>query len=147
MTEFRVRTGHPEELSRVRTTYAAWGYTACAEPNDLVFLAERDGELIGLVRRTQEYDTLMLRGMHVAPAAQGQGVGTRLLHVFVAELAGRECYCIPYAHLVDFYGRKGFEVVSPDDSPSSLAERLAGHRKDGLDVVIMRRPPSGRPPA
>ena len=89
-----------------------------------MFIAERAGKLLALVRRTFEGNTLMLRGMQVAPEARRQGIGTKLLGAFVAELACREYYCIPYSHLVDFYGREEFEVESSEVSPAFVRERL-----------------------
>lgn len=143
MPELLIRTWRPEEeLARVRDAYSAWGYDTGAQPGDTVYVVEREGHVIGLVRRTAEGGTLMLRGMRVAPEAQRQGVGTRMLEAFVAELSGRECFCISYAHLVDFYGQYGFEVESPDRAPAFLADRLARYRTKGLNVIIMRRPPA-----
>jgi GNAT superfamily N-acetyltransferase len=137
-----IREARADELDRVRAAYAEWGYGAGANPEDTILLAESDGELLGIVRRTDESGTLMLRGMQVAPEARGQGVGTRLLESFVRGLDGRECYCIPYAHLVAFYRRAGFEVQAPEGAPAFLAERLSGYRAAGLDVILMRRLPT-----
>jgi GNAT superfamily N-acetyltransferase len=135
-----VRTAHPEEFDRVRAAYLEWGYGGGVEAGEVVFLAERAGELLGLVRRTREGESLMLRGMQVTPEARGQGVGTKLLKAFVATIGEQECYCIPYTHLIDFYGCEGFAVLASEQAPAFLAARLAKYRAAGLDVVIMRRP-------
>ena len=145
MSEPHVRVAAADELERVRTTYAVWGYGGGADPADTIFVAERAGELLGLVRLTREHGTIMLRGMQVAPNARRQRVGTRLLETFVAELGGQECHCIPYSHLIAFYGSQGFEVQPPELAPGFLAERLAGYRERGLDVVLMRRPQTSNP--
>ena len=62
-------------------------------------------------------------------------------------LEDRECFCLPFAHLVAFYGQIGFEVVASDALPPHLAERLAGYRagRPDVNVIAMRRPPRGRP--
>lgn len=52
-----------------------------------------------------------------------------------------ECYCIPYVHLVRFYGPAGFVEVAPASAPSFLAERMADYRRRGLNVTIMCRCP------
>jgi len=140
MRDLSVRIAAPDEFECVRTTYAAWGYGGGANSADTIFVAEGAGELLGLVRLTREHGTTMLRGMQVAPNARRQGVGTRLLETFVAALGGQECYCIPYSHLVAFYGSQGFELQPPELAPVFLAERLAGYRERGLNVVLMRRP-------
>jgi GNAT superfamily N-acetyltransferase len=142
MRDLSVRIAAPDELERVRTTYAAWDYGGGADSADTIFVAEGAGEFRGLVRLTCEHGTTMLRGMQVAPDARRQGVGTRLLETFVAQLGGEECYCIPYSHLIAFYGSQGFEVQPRELAPGFLVERLAGYRARGLDVVLMRRPQS-----
>jgi GNAT superfamily N-acetyltransferase len=82
----------------------------------------------------------MLRGMYVDPAQQRQGVGSHLLRAFVRDLAGVECFCLPFAHLIAFYERGGFAVVAEDTALPFLAERLSRYRQEGRDVLIMRRP-------
>jgi hypothetical protein len=128
--------------------YEAHGYTGGATADDVLFVAESLDELVGVVRRTVEHGTTMLRGMQVATAHQRRGIGTRLLWGFVADLpAGVDCLCVPYAHLVGFYGAVDFELLSEDDAPAFLRERAAGYRARGLDVVIMRRAPAPTQPA
>ncbi len=140
MSEATIREARPHELELVRSTYLAWGYNGGAGPADTILLAEQSAQLVGIVRRTEEFGVVMLRGMQVAAEARRKGIGTQLLEEFVKRLAGRECYCIPYAHLINFYGSQGFEIESPETAPSFLSERLADYRARRLDVVIMRRP-------
>jgi GNAT superfamily N-acetyltransferase len=139
MNDVIVRHARADELECVRATYAEWGYGGGVAPEDVVLVAERDGQLVGLVRRTSESGTVMLRGMQVAPDARNRGIGTRLLEAFVEELGAAECYCVPYAHLVAFYGSKGFEVQPVETGPWFLSQRIAEYRAAGLDVVLMRR--------
>jgi hypothetical protein len=63
-----------------------------------------------------------------------------MLRELSAWLGDRECYCIPYSHLVGFYAQIGFAEMAPVAAPAFLAERLADYRRRrGLDVVIMGR--------
>ena len=140
MNDVVVRIAGPEELERVREAYREWGYGGGAGPADVILVAERDGLLIGVVRRTTEFGVVMLRGMQVAPDVQRQGIGRKLLQAFLQQLGGQECYCVPYAHLVGFYGRIGFEVWPLEQGPAFLRDRIAGYRARGLNVTLMRRP-------
>lgn len=135
-----VRVAREDERNQVNALYAAWGYAGKAEPKDTVILAEIEGELVGLVRQSLEGGVVLLRGMYVAPNAQRKGVGTALLGEFVKQFGERDCYCLPYEHLLDFYGRCGFEVLPSKAAPTFLAERLAQYRADGGRVLLMRRP-------
>lgn len=139
MSGMTIRTAAAAEIGQIRAQYAEWQYDGEVTPEDAVLLAERAGTLVGMVRQTIECDTVMLRGMQVAPAAQGTGVGTALLQVFVERLGDRECYCLPYAHLVNFYGKQGFVRCATEIAPLFLQQRLKQYRERGLDVVIMRR--------
>ena len=140
MTEPTIRLARPDELDRVRQTYEAWGYGGGVQPEDVVYLAEAEGELAGIVRRTREHEVTMLRGMQVAAAWRGRGVGRRLLRALVADLAGEECFCVPYTHLTGFYGSEGFVEIGDEYAPPFLRPRIAGYRTRGLSVLVMRRP-------
>lgn len=135
-----VRVAQEDELKRINDAYAAFGYSGKAEPQDTVIFAERGGHLVGLVRGTVEHSVQMLRGMYVAPQAQRQGVGSALLRRFVEKLGENDCYCLPYTHLIGFYGAGGFQPLAPENAPAFLATRLSEYRNDGGDVLLMKRP-------
>jgi GNAT superfamily N-acetyltransferase len=139
-TDVTIRVASAGDFERVREAYAAWGYDGGVSPADVVYVAERGRELTGVVRRTREHGVTMLRGMQVAPAWRRRRIGSRLLHTFVADLGGEECYCVPYTHLITFYGVAGFGATREDIAPPFLQERLVGYRARGLDVLLMRRP-------
>ncbi|HEV3051784.1 MAG TPA: GNAT family N-acetyltransferase [Longimicrobium sp.] len=140
MSDVIIRVAAPEEHRRAAQAYEAWGYRGGVRPEDAVYVAEADGELVGVVRRTVEEGVTMLRGMQVAPEWRRRGIGMRLLQGFVADLGGRECWCIPYTHLTGFYGMEGYETVPDAEAPAFLQARLAEYRARGLSVLIMRRP-------
>jgi GNAT superfamily N-acetyltransferase len=137
-----IRRATAADLPRVRAFYAEWRYAGEVQPADAVFVAADGPALLGVVRLAAEHGTAVLRGMRVAVVAQRQGIGTRLLDALVGVLDRRECYCIPYAHLVGFYGQAGFRVRGPGDAPAFLAERLARYqaRGDGRAYLLMHRP-------
>jgi GNAT superfamily N-acetyltransferase len=139
-----VRPAAPDEYSKVRAAYTAWGYDGGLATEDVVYVAVRGTELVGAVRRTREHGVTMLRGMRVADAWQRRRIGTRLLRAFVAELDREDCYCVPYSHLIMFYGRAGFGAVRDETTPPFLRERLSDYRRRGLDVLVMLRPAGAR---
>lgn len=139
-----IRTASHGEHSRIKMICADWGYDVTLNASDTVFLAEEADKGVGMVRRTFEEGVLMLRTMLVAPEARGRGIGTQLVQAFVPLLEGQECYCVPYRHLIRFYGQGGFQPVESRNAPVFLQERLAQYRSEGLDVVLMRRPTQKR---
>ena len=115
MSEITLRVASLAEHSRVQAAYAAWGYRGSVSPDDIVYVAQRGGEFVAAVRRTQEHGLVLLRGMRVAPQHQRTGIGSRLLRIFVEHLHDEPCYCVPYEHLRAFYARGGFASL-PDDA-------------------------------
>jgi GNAT superfamily N-acetyltransferase len=136
-----VRRATAEDISRARNFYAERRYGGGIRPEDAVLLAERDGELVGIVRLAAENGVVVLRGMQLHPRFQRQGIGKRLLAIVAQELDGRGCFCIPYAHLVGFYGGIGFHVIEPARTPLFFRLRLERYQKrgDGKEYLIMRR--------
>jgi N-acetylglutamate synthase-like GNAT family acetyltransferase len=136
-----VRCARAEDISRALNFYAERRYGGGIRPEDAVLLAERDGELVGIVRLTAEEGVVVLRGMQVHPKFQRQGIGKRLLASVAQDLDGRDCFCIPYAHLVGFYRGIGFQVIEQAKAPTFLRLRLEKYqnRGDGKKYLIMRR--------
>jgi GNAT superfamily N-acetyltransferase len=134
-----IRLARPDEYSGLAQLYSRLGYRGGIAAEDAVLVAEVGPRVVGLVRRTKEAGLTILRGMQVDPAYQRRRVGTRLLDALVAGLAGDVCYCTPFDHLTDFYGRVGFEVVEEPDAPAYLIERARRYRALGERVLIMRR--------
>lgn len=134
-----IRIAQAADLEHVLTTYERWGYKRGVAPGDTVWMAEAAGELIGVVRIAPENGSLVLRGMRIAEPWRRRGVGSAMLHVMGAWLGGRECFCVPYSHLTEFYGQIGFVEMAPTAAPVFLADRLAEYTGSGLDVTLMRR--------
>ncbi len=128
----------PRDIEEVEALYTQCGYSGGVGEGDKVFAAHADGVLVGAVRLCWEHDFLSLRGMQILPAFQRQGVGTQLLQECIGQIE-QVCYCLPYKHLVSFYGQVGFELVTSNNAPSQLAERLGAYLERGLNVVLMRR--------
>jgi GNAT superfamily N-acetyltransferase len=134
-----VRAAQSSDINRIFGAYETWGYRGGIQPEDTAWLAEAADELIGVVRIAPENGTLVLRGMRIAEQWRRRGIGSQMLRVLAAWLGNRECYCVPYAHLVDFYGQIAFTEIAPDAAPRFLAERLAEYRRRALNVTIMVR--------
>jgi len=127
------------EYPAVERFYERLGYHRGIQPQDRVLVAREEGALIGVVRLCEEEGVVVLRGMYVDTPRRRTGVGTALLRAVEGALAGRECWCIPWAHLTAFYARAGFAEAEAD-APPHLARRLGGYRTEGRAVTLMRRP-------
>jgi len=144
MSQTSVRCADPAEHSALTALYEAWGYRGGIAPTDVVYVAERSGLIVGLVRRSYEDGLTLLRGMYIRPSARSEGIGTLLLSAFARALGERACFCIPFAHLTEFYRREGFATVPEANMPAPLALRLNRYRQEGHDVLLMLRDPDSR---
>jgi GNAT superfamily N-acetyltransferase len=142
VSDIQIRIARSDEHSRVIAVYAALGYRRTIDPADTVWLAERANDVVGIVRVAAEQGTLVLRGMRIAEHVRRQHLGTRMLRAVAEWLGDRECYCVPYPHLVGFYGLIGFVPLEPPAAPAFLAERLVEYRGSGQEVILMRKPPA-----
>jgi hypothetical protein len=79
--------------------------------------------------------------MRIRRDVQRRGVGTHLLRRVALAAELEVCYCIPYRWLIPFYAQVGFREVTTEQVPEFLAIRNARYVNDGLDVVMMYRPP------
>lgn len=138
-----VRRARPDEFNEVMEFLRENGYPLEVNPADTFYAAIDQGVMVGVVRLAREFGITVLRGMRVAPSHQRRGIGTRLIRLLEEDLNGTECYCIPYAHLIEFYGQIGFRVLDTSDAPPHLSERIAGYRARGTgkEYAIMYRPP------
>ena len=134
-----IRIAHANDFNRILAAYQAWDYSAGMVPDDIAWLAEVADELVGVVRIAPESGTLVLRGMRIAEQWRRRGIGSQMLRIVSAWLGRRECYCIPYTHLIDFYGQIGFVETPPAAAPQFLASRLEEYLRRGLNVTIMAR--------
>ena len=110
MPNVRVSIADVSEHSALNQAYLNWGYHGGILDTDVVHVARVEGRPVDIVRRAEESGVTMLRGMYLAPDFRRQGIGTRLLRAFVADL--------------------------PQDF---LRERLRVYRAEGHKVILMRR--------
>jgi GNAT superfamily N-acetyltransferase len=138
-----IRTAEGRDLEGIRAFYRAADYAGDVGTDDRVLLAHERDRLVGVVRLVLENGIIVLRGMRVLPEFQRSGIGTLLLEGVSRALGPEECYCIPYEHLLDFYGRIGFQNLDPVAAPQFLAERLKEYRMRRPErFCIMQRRPS-----
>ena len=127
------------ELASAEAFYRSLGRDPTIGPDETVLLARCGESGIGAVRLVCEQGSLVLRTMQVHPDWQRRGIGTALLQSLVELVDERECFCLPWDHLVGFYAASGFAQVEPAVLPSFLQERLRHSQAAGQPIVGMRR--------
>jgi len=138
-SKVNVRSATAVDWDRLIAFYKDWDYRGEVTQAAIVLLAEREGELIGIVRIEPEHGEIVLRGMRVAGPERRRGIGLFILKAAEKYLGSTRCWCIAYAQLRDFYGRIGFKETSTEHAPQFLKERIARYRSNGDDVVLLIR--------
>ena len=137
---FQISKGKIDDLENIQIFYQKCGYGGGVKPEDCIFLARIDNQLVGAVRLCSEMNVLVLRGMQVLPEFQNQGIGTELLKSCNRYLAGKFCYCLPWQHLRYFYEQIGFKLISPEQLPMFLNQRFQQYIVKKMNVISMYRP-------
>ncbi len=133
-----IRIAEKNENEKVLKHYQECNYGAGINKDDLVIIAI-DKEIVGAVRICVEQNIRVLRGMQVKKPFQRNGIGSLMLKYLEENLDLKDCYCLPYKHLREFYAQVGFEEVLPRYAPRFLAERLENYLSGGYgEIIIMK---------
>jgi N-acetylglutamate synthase-like GNAT family acetyltransferase len=138
-TAVEVRVARPGEIDLVNGFYASEGRTTRVNEGEQWVIALEGSAMVGVLRICIEEGHQVLRTVQVTEARRGQGIGRRMLDLVPPMLRNGACFCLPYAHLTEFYGRIGFTRIPAEAAPRHLQDRLAGYLADGRDMIAMRR--------
>jgi N-acetylglutamate synthase-like GNAT family acetyltransferase len=134
-----VRVASATERPEAESFYRADGYTPSVAPSDQVFIALANGSIVGITRLCSEHDCLVLRGMRVKVEFRRRGIASALLRAAMVSASPRVCYCLPFTHLVELYGREGFLPVPIDSLPTFLRDRARRYEAKGEATSPMCR--------
>jgi GNAT superfamily N-acetyltransferase len=135
------RPASPYEFASVVRLYDEGGYDGRYQASDFMLLAMVGTEVVGVVRLVDEQGCRLLRGLYIAKAWRGRGVGRRLLQATVAYLKA-SCYCLAHTALLGFFGKEGFAACGDEDAPAFLIERRQRYGWTGKTYHILLRPQS-----
>ncbi|GAB6263836.1 GNAT family N-acetyltransferase [Photobacterium sp. 53610] len=147
MTDFTKTTlsFHPLEPIRfplVNRLYKAHYPAGKAKRDEVIWIGETASEIVTVVRFQLSEDHQLLTGMLVSPAFRQQGIALALLAACQPQLAFMRCFCFAFSHLESLYVSAGFRVVSEDDLPATLANRLQRYRSAGKSLTPMLYSPN-----
>ena len=117
--------------------YQAQGSKSRVPSNNIVAVVKHCGEIIGAARLAPIDEYWFLTGVHTNENHRSRGIANTLISILTDQ---REIiYSFPYQHLVTFYQRLGFELVTPESLPCELAQRFNAYVKQGREIVVMIR--------
>jgi N-acetylglutamate synthase-like GNAT family acetyltransferase len=134
-----VESANISDLENIRRFYKKCGYGGGCNKEDTILIAKKDKKIIGVVRLCNENGKVILRGMQVDPAHRNKGIGKQLLLKLNDIIKNKDCYCLPYAHLINLYKQIGFKQIDLSGAPSFLQTRYKTYIRKGLNVVMMKK--------
>jgi len=138
-----IRRAEHKDAEAINALYldmrSASDLVAYYDDDQIFIIAEHGNAIVGSVRLCVEEGYWILRTMRVHPDFQKQGIGMKMLHALEEYLRTHNCYCLPYTHLVNFYGAIGFETIEPGEAPVHLHERFKTYCDKQMQVVVMKR--------
>ncbi|AUI88326.1 GNAT family N-acetyltransferase [Vibrio azureus] len=119
--------------------YKEQGYHSAWSDSERAFICLDGDAIIGSVKVERINDVTILRGMYIASDFQGQGLGLKFLKHIEPVLNSHVGYCMPLAHVTDFYTHIGFKEVEESQYPEFLQQRCEKDREMGYSITTMRR--------
>lgn len=120
----------------VNKFYRSQKHKGRANGDERVFVVFNGDEIIASVRLLPQQGYLWLRSLYVKSELRGQKIGEKLL-AFVHDQVKEKIYCFPYDHLLPFYQRSGYLLLSDTDLPESLRQLFLRYKSNGSKIIAM----------
>lgn len=127
---------------QINTFYQQQGYHSDWSDTERAFVCMEGSIIVGCVKVETIHKAAILRGMYVDSQYQRQGIGTRLLKHIEPILNQRLSYCMPLAHVANYYKKIRFIEVAESEYPEFLTLRCEKYRAAGYKIKTMLRQPS-----
>ncbi len=125
-SEITIREALPDELSWINKQYDQVGFKHSDYDNELIAIAEVNGEKAGLGRLQYIVDKeAELGGMYINEKFRGYGLASKIVEFLIKNSDSyNRIYCLPFLHLEQFYKKFGFSVVtSKTNIPSKVVDK------------------------
>jgi len=134
-----IRKALPEEMDWVNAQYQQINFKLSDYNNELIVIAEVDGEKAGLGRLvTIHPDALELGGMYVLENYRKYGVARSIVQYLIAQVKYKTLYCLPFEQLRDFYQSCGFRQVNNlKDVPEKVLDKWDWCNKAYPDKTLL----------
>jgi len=130
----------PQELkTKVNEFYRTMEYHSGWSDNEQAYCFLANNVVKGCVKVENIHGIRMLRGMYLEKNLQSKGFGTLLIKHIEPALNEATSYCLPFAHLSEFYGQIGFEKIPCESLPDFLITRFKKYQEMGHKIIAMKR--------
>lgn len=139
-TKINIRKAYANELEWINTQYDRVEFKHSHLDNDLIAIAEFNGQKAGL-GRLQKIDGSIaeLGGIYVLESFRGAGIAKNIVGYLVEHAyAYHTLYCLPFSNLQSFYAQFGFSVITDTSGePKKVIEKHAWCNLTYSDTVLL----------
>jgi N-acetylglutamate synthase-like GNAT family acetyltransferase len=98
------------EIEWVNQCYEKVGFLPSNPKNEIIVIAELNGEKVGVGRLViVDEKNLELGGIYVLEPFRGRGIAKKLVKFLIQNIEPfQTIFCIPFEHLISFYQQYGF---------------------------------------
>jgi len=138
-----IRKAKENEIGWVNARYDEVGFKHADFTEDIILIAEVDGKKAGLGRlQPIDSESSELGGMYVFSAYRKAGVARLIVEELLVYAKDYEyIYCLPFAHLAQFYRSFGFaNVTDNQEVPEAISSKLnwCNNTYPDLTLVLVR---------
>ncbi len=139
-TEISIRQAQQSDMDWVNNQYKIIGFKKSIFEQEDISIAEVDGKRAGLGRLQKiETESAELGRIYVLESYRSLGLARQIVtHLMNYSSQYKKIYCIPFAHLQNFYMRFGFEIENkPDTAPTTVSNKLRWCASEYDDKTVL----------
>ena len=128
MKNISVRQARPDEIDWINSKYDEVNFIHSNYLNDYIIIAYLENQKVGLGRLVQlDEKNIELGGIYVFPNYRRLGVAEKIVRSLCEDnpFSEMSMWCLPFEHLVDFYGKFGFSAKNiPGEIPEKMKKKI-----------------------
>ncbi|MDX1453078.1 MAG: GNAT family N-acetyltransferase [Oleiphilaceae bacterium] len=117
--------------------YSEQQYRCRFDRNSQIYALYLKQKMIACVQIDREHNYYFLRAMVVAKNYRRQGLASQLLNAVAPYISTKDCWCLPFVHLVSLYQTAGFSEHDETTIPPTISTRLQRYHAQGKLLVAM----------
>ena len=125
--------------SQINAFYKDVGYHSNWSPTERAFCSLINNEVVGAVKVENIHSVSILRGMYLTEQIRNKGYGSKFIQFIEPILNKTTSFCIPFAHLEQFYAQIGFKKIKMQQLPLFLQKRFVTYESNGHTIIAMQR--------
>ncbi|GEA53019.1 acyltransferase [Vibrio inusitatus NBRC 102082] len=138
MNSLIIKELEPLRLPLLKKLYKSHYPSTKIKAGEKIIVAERDSQIVGVVRYRKLDKWELLTGMLVIPEVRNQGIASQLLHFSQNDILQDNFFCFAYKHLEQLYKAHGFKTIPVEELPSTLAKLYLRYTQTGKPLIVMQ---------